>query len=83
MHQPLIASWASKTYVLTHQRPILPSHIVDMYLVVCGECSLIHIHQTFHSAKFPHYKYIFAYVAKISKQILKVFVIMKCACQRL
>lgn len=67
---------------LTHQCPILPSQIVDMNLVVCCECSRVHIQRPFHIAKSPHYEHIFAYVARISKQILKVFVVMKCPRQR-
>lgn len=54
--------------------------VVGMHLVVYGECPLVHIWWPFHIIKSPNYEHIFVYVAGISKQIFKAFVIMSKVC---
>lgn len=57
------------------------SHFVaNIYLIVCVECSLVHIWQRFHITKSLHYEHIFVSIPMISRQIFKVDVIVSEVC---
>jgi hypothetical protein len=60
--------------------PIQLSRGSGMHLVVCHECSMIHIWWPPHIAKSPHNEHILTNVTGITKQVFKVSIIMSEVC---